>query len=72
MTSAKEPDREAGLLTALDDYHLPGIARAASFFVANVDWSKEEVCTDHERHHWAVLRTSTSPDTRPFEFFADF
>jgi predicted O-methyltransferase YrrM len=61
-----------GGIIFLDDYHLPGIARAASFFVANLGWSKEEICTAEDRHHWAVLRTSTMPDTRPFEFFADF
>ena len=23
-------------------------------------------------HHWAVLRTSNEPDTRPFDYLADF
>lgn len=56
----------------LDDYHLPGVARAASFFLANLGWALEETSTTDDRHHWAVLRTSTKPDTRPFDYLADF
>lgn len=56
----------------LDDYHLPGIARAASFFLANLGWTLEETSAAVDRHHWAVLRTSTTPDARPFDYFADF
>jgi predicted O-methyltransferase YrrM len=61
-----------GGIVFVDDYHLPGIARAASFFRANLGWSLEEVSTAEDRHHWAVLRTSAEPDTRPFAYFADF
>ena len=61
-----------GGIVFVDDYHLPGIARAASFFVTNLGWSLEEVSTTQDRHHWAVLRTSAEPDTRPFDYFADF
>jgi predicted O-methyltransferase YrrM len=61
-----------GATVLLDDYHLPGIARAASFFQANLGWTLEEVSTIEDRHHWAALRTSTTPDTRPFDHFADF
>ena len=61
-----------GGVVFLDDYQLPAIARAASFFVTNRGWSLEEVSTADDRHHWAVLRTSTVPDTRPFEYFVDF
>ena len=61
-----------GGIVFVDDYHLPGIARAASFFRANLGWSLEEVSTAEDRHHWAVLRTSAEPDTRPFDCFADF
>jgi predicted O-methyltransferase YrrM len=61
-----------GGIVFVDDYHLPGIARAASFFLANLGWSLEEVSTAEDRHHWAVLRTSAEPDTRPFDYFADF
>ena len=61
-----------GGIVFVDDYHLPGIARAVSFFLANLGWSLEEVSTAQDRHHWAVLRTSATPDTRPFDYFADF
>ena len=61
-----------GGIVFVDDFHLPGIARAASFFQANLGWSLEEASTAEDRHHWAVLRTSAEPDTRPFEYFADF
>lgn len=61
-----------GGIVFLDDYHLPGIARAASFFRANLGWNLEEISTVEDLHHWAVLRTSTTPDTRPFDYFADF
>jgi predicted O-methyltransferase YrrM len=61
-----------GGIVFIDDYHLPGIARAASFFRANLGWSLEEVSAAEDRHHWAVLRTSAEPDTRPFDYFADF
>jgi hypothetical protein len=61
-----------GGIVFLDDYHLPGIARAVSFFVTNLGWSPEEVSTAEDRHHWAVLRTSAEPDARPFTYFVDF
>ena len=61
-----------GAIVFLDDYHLPAITRAASFFLTNRGWTLEEISTAEERHHWAVLRTSTTPDTRPFDYFVDF
>jgi predicted O-methyltransferase YrrM len=61
-----------GAVIFLDDYQLPGVARAAAFFLANLGWTLEEASSADERHHWAVLRTSSRPDTRPFAFFADF
>ena len=61
-----------GAVVFLDDYQLPGIAKAASFFVANLGWTLEELSETEDRHHWAVLRTSTEPDTRPFLHFVDF
>jgi predicted O-methyltransferase YrrM len=61
-----------GGIVFLDDYHLPGVARAASFFLANLGWAVEEVSAAEKRHHWAVLRTSREPDTRAFDYFADF
>ena len=61
-----------GGIVFLDDYHLPGGARAASFFLTNLGWSVEESCAPEDRHHWAVLRTGSGPDTRPFDYLADF
>jgi predicted O-methyltransferase YrrM len=61
-----------GGIVFVDDYHLPGIARAVSFFQTNLGWSLEEASTAEDRHHWAVLRTSTEPDIRPYDYFADF
>jgi len=56
----------------IDDYQLPAIARAASFFVANRGWKLESVSPADDLHQWAVLRTDMEPDTRPFTHFADF
>ena len=56
----------------LDDYQLPGVARAASFFVSNLGWALEEVSAADDLHQWAVLRTSAVPDARPFDHYVDF
>ena len=56
----------------LDDYQLPSVERAASFFVANLGWGLEEVSEWDDLHRWAVLRTSPEPDTRPYDHFVDF
>jgi hypothetical protein len=56
----------------LDDWQLPGVARAAEFFKANLGWTLVEADSAQEHHHWAVLRTSTMPDTRSFDYFVDF
>lgn len=56
----------------LDDYQLPGIARAASFFLSNLAWTLEEVSKADALHQWASLRTSKLPDNRPYEYFVDF
>ena len=61
-----------GGIVFVDDYQLPAVARAASFFVTNLGWTIEEVSTADEHHHWAVLRTSAAPDTRRFDDFVDF
>ncbi len=62
----------AGGIVFVDDYQLPAIARAASFFLTNLGWTLEEVSAADDFHQWAVLRTSTVPDTRPFDFYVDF
>jgi predicted O-methyltransferase YrrM len=61
-----------GGIIFVDDYQLPGIARAVSFFVKNLGWVVEEVSDEEDLHHWVVLRTATAPDTRPFTHFVEF
>jgi len=63
--------RPRGILF-LDDYQLPAVARAVSFFVRNVGWTVEEVSPADDKHQWAVLRTSSEPDTRPYDHYVDF
>jgi predicted O-methyltransferase YrrM len=62
--------RKGGIII-LDDYNLPGIERAASFFIKNLKWKIEEIQTDN-RHHWVVLRTSEKSDGRDYMYFVDF
>jgi predicted O-methyltransferase YrrM len=61
-----------GGIVFLDDYQLPSVERAVSFFLANLGWSLEEVAGEDDRHHWAVVRTSANPDTRAFDYYIDF
>jgi predicted O-methyltransferase YrrM len=61
-----------GGIVFLDDYQLPGVARAASFFTSNLGWTMEEISPPDNLHQWAVLRTSPIPDARPFDYFVDF
>jgi predicted O-methyltransferase YrrM len=61
-----------GGIIFLDDYQLPGIARAASFFTSNLGWTTEEISPPDDLHQWAVLRTSAVPDGRSFDHFVDF
>jgi predicted O-methyltransferase YrrM len=61
-----------GGIVFVDDHQLPAVARAASFCVTSLGWTFEDVSGDDELHHWAVLRTSRSPDRRPFDHFVDF
>jgi predicted O-methyltransferase YrrM len=61
-----------GGIVFLDDYQLPAIARAASFFLTNLGWTLEEVSAADDLHQWAVLRTGSAPDTRPFDYYVDF
>jgi predicted O-methyltransferase YrrM len=61
-----------GGIAFLDDYQLPGVARAAAFFVRNLGWTLEEVSPADEHHQWAVLRTPRLPDTRPYDHYVDF
>lgn len=61
-----------GGVVFLDDYQLPGVAKAASFFTANLAWRIDELSRADDRHQWAVLRTAAEPSTRPFDYFVDF
>jgi predicted O-methyltransferase YrrM len=63
--------RRGGIIF-LDDYQLPGVARAASFFTSNLGWTTEEISPPDDLHQWTVLRTTTERDARPFDHFVDF
>ena len=63
--------RKGGIIF-LDDYQLPGVARAVSFFASNLGWTMEEVSPPDDLHQWAVLRTSVVSDMRQFDHFAEF
>lgn len=61
-----------GGIVFLDDYQLPAVTRAVSFFLTNLGWTLEEVSAADDYHQWAVLRTSEVPDARPFDFYVEF
>lgn len=61
-----------GGVIVLDDYNLPGIRRAVSFFLTNLDWRIEETSPAADGHHWVVLRTALEGDDRDFRYFVDF
>ncbi len=56
----------------LDDYNLPGIKRAVSFYLTNLGWTVEQTSSPEDRHEWVVVRTSSAPDTRDFRYFVEF
>ena len=62
----------AGGIVFVDDYQLPAVRRATSFFLTNLAWELEEVSAADDLHQWAVLRTSKLPDRRPFGYYAEF
>ena len=59
--------RKGGILI-LDDYNLPGIRRAVSFFLTNLGWTVEEAIDDYA----VVLRAAAQADKRDFRYFVDF
>jgi predicted O-methyltransferase YrrM len=63
--------RKGGIII-LDDYDLPGIERAAAFFINNLGWKIEETSPLDDKHHWVVLRTTEDEDTRDFRYFVEF
>lgn len=56
-----------GGLVILDDYGMPAVRRAASFFITNLGWTIEEGSP-----HLAALRTSDAPDERHFTYYVEF
>ena len=61
-----------GGIIFLDDYQRPGVARAVSFCVTNLDWMVEKVSPADAHHQWAVLRTPARRRERAFDYFVDF
>jgi predicted O-methyltransferase YrrM len=61
-----------GGVVMLDDYQLPAIECASSFFKSNLGWTIEELSPPDPHHQWIVMRTPRLPDRRPFDFFVDF
>ncbi len=61
-----------GGVVFLDDYDLPGIGRAAAFYINNLGWKVEETSPPDDAHAWLVLRTPEGEDTRDFRYFAEF
>jgi predicted O-methyltransferase YrrM len=59
----------------VDDYQLPAIAKAVSFFLGNRSWTLEGTSlppANDATHGWAVLRTADPSDERDFTDFTDF
>ena len=56
-----------GGLIVLDDYNWPGINKAVSFCVTNLNWVIEDTFGD-----FVALRPSTEPDERPGRYLAEF
>jgi hypothetical protein len=63
--------RPAGIVF-VDDYQLPAVVRAVSFFVTNTGWVAEEVSRTDPDHNWVALRTPAEPRERAWDFFVDF
>jgi predicted O-methyltransferase YrrM len=62
-----------GRVVFLDDMQLPGVQRAARFFLANLGWTVEDEGAEGGEHEWAVLRTGPEDALlRPFSDFVDF
>lgn len=61
-----------GSVIFLDDYQLPSIKKAVAFCTSNLGWVIEEEGVADAKHHWAVLRTTSEPRERDFDYFVDF
>jgi predicted O-methyltransferase YrrM len=62
----------SGGIVMVDDYQLRSVSRAVSFFTTNLGWDIEEVSTDDDAHHWAVLRTARDQSPRSFDHYVEF
>ena len=60
--------RKGGIII-LDDYTWPGIKRAVSFFLTNLNWKIEET---NEEGNQVVLRTAKEADVRDGKYFVEF
>ncbi len=59
----------------VDDYQLPGVAKAIGFFVANRGWVIEQKSSPpaHDPDHgWVVVRTPNPAVESRFTDFVDF
>lgn len=61
-----------GSVIFLDDYQLPSVEKAVAFCTRNLGWMVEEEGVADPKHHWVVLRTTTQPQERKFDYFVDF
>ena len=62
----------AGGVLFVDDYQLPAVLRAVSFFLRNTGWTLQESSSADPDHNWAVLRTPDEPLERAWDYFVDF
>jgi len=61
-----------GSLIFIDDMQLPGIEKAVSFFVKNLEWRIEKEAHSSNYHKWAALRTRPKALERSYDSFTDF
>lgn len=63
--------REGGIIF-VDDFQLPGIAKAVSFCTTNLGWTIENIATNDDVHRWAVVRTASVRLERDYKYFVEF
>jgi len=63
---------KGGSLIFIDDMQLPGIKKAVSFFVKNLEWKIEKEAHDSKHHKWAALRIRPETLERSYDSFTDF
>jgi len=60
-----------GGIIFIDDYNLPGIKKAANFYIKNLDWKIEKICS-YKKHKWLIARTPKKENKRKFMYFVNF